>query len=77
MQSVAPNVQLAAVAAFLATLIEWAFSSYGHPLPPTVADGLPGFLAVVVAHGYDVLTGENKARPVDIAQGVKANGNGP
>lgn len=60
MPGVAPNVQLAAIAAFLAACVEHAFVSYGYTLPPDISTGLPGFIAIVVAHIYDVVTGDNK-----------------
>lgn len=77
MPSVATNVQLAAVAAFLAACVEHAFASYGYVLPPDISTGLPGFIAIVVAHGYDVITGENKKCPPDAnTQGDKPHGDG-
>lgn len=60
MPSVAPNVQLAAVAAFIAACVEHGFAAYGHALPPDISAGLPGFVAIVAAHACDLYTGENK-----------------
>jgi hypothetical protein len=78
MPGIAPNVQWAAIATFIAACIEHGFAAYGYTLPPDIAAGLPGFIAIVVAHIYDVRTGDNQARPVPNPQAttVKPDGNG-
>ncbi len=53
------NVQLAAVAGFLALVVEHAFADYGHTLPDDIRAGLPGFIVIVVAHLSDLFTGDN------------------
>lgn len=60
MPSVAPNVQLAAIATFIALCIEHTFAASGHTLPPDISAALPGVTAIVTAHAYDLFTGENK-----------------
>lgn len=58
--NIAPNVQAAAIAAVIAPIILHVFSAYGMSLPPDAAAALPGAIAVIVAHVWDVATGENK-----------------
>lgn len=56
----APNVQAAAVAGMLIELLEHALKAYGYSLSPDMGNALTGLVAVIVAHGYDLLTGGNK-----------------
>lgn len=58
--TIAPNVQAAAVAGMLIELLEHFLSGYGYSLPPDMGNALTGLVAVIVAHGWDVLTGQNK-----------------
>lgn len=58
----ASNVQAAAVAGFVALLVEHLCAANNIVLPPDVSGALPGFLAIVVAHAWDLCTGGNKPR---------------
>jgi uncharacterized membrane protein len=56
----ANNIQLAAVAGFTALLVEHLCQANGITIPTDIADALPGVMAILVAHLYDLFTGENK-----------------
>lgn len=66
--SIAPNVQAAAIAAVIAPIILHVLTQYGLTLPPDAEDALPGAVAVVVAHVWDLCTGGNKPTVVTQAQ---------
>lgn len=55
----AQNVQAAIVAGALVTAAQHALSAYGYTLSPDVANGLTAFVTVLVAHVWDVCTGQN------------------
>ncbi len=55
----ASNVQAAAVAGFLAAVIEHICEANGIDIPPDVSASLPLALSVVVAHIWDLCTGGN------------------
>lgn len=50
----ASNVQAAAVAGFFAAVIEHVCESYGVQVSPDVMASLPAFLAITVAHIWDI-----------------------
>jgi hypothetical protein len=58
----ATNVQAATVAGFIAVIIEHVCAANGVDIPPDVSAALPGILVIVVAHVWDMCTGEN-AKP--------------
>lgn len=55
----AANIQAAAAAALIITVLEDILSRHGVTLSPDIANGLTAFAAVLVAHVWDVITGEN------------------
>lgn len=55
----AANVQAAAAAGLIITLLEDVLSRHGVTLSPDIANGLTAFAAVMVAHVWDMLTGDN------------------
>ena len=57
----AANVQAAAVAGLLITVLEDVLSRHGVTLSPDIANGLTAFAAILVAHLWDMLTGGNVA----------------
>ncbi len=61
MQKLTPaaNVQAAALAGLIITVLEDLLARHGVTLTPDVANGLTAFAAVLVAHVWDVITGEN------------------
>lgn len=59
----AANVQAAAAAGLLVTGLEHVLSLHGITLTPDVANGMTAFAAVMVAHLWDVMTGQNAAQP--------------
>lgn len=69
----ASNVQAATVAGFIAVCILHICAANGIIIPPDVADALPSVLVIIVAHLWDVFTGENKpCPPVKIDSETKA-----
>lgn len=56
----ASNLQAATVAGFIATLVLHVCAANDITIPPDVADALPGLFALLVAHIWDMVTGENK-----------------
>lgn len=56
----ASNIQAATLAGFIAVLIEHVCTANGIIIPPDVSDALPGVLAILTAHIWDMATGENK-----------------
>lgn len=60
--SPASNIQAATVAAFLAVCVLHICAANNIIIPPDIADALPGVLAIVVAHIYDLATGDNKPK---------------
>lgn len=64
----ATNIQAAAVAGFITTLILHVCAANGIVIPPDVADALPGVLALLVAHISDMVTGDNKKTTPPISQ---------
>lgn len=61
----ATNVQVAAVAGFIAVLVEHLCEANGIVIPPDVSSALPGVLAVIVAHVWDMATGGNAKPPLE------------
>lgn len=59
----AQNVQAATVAGFITVLILHTCAANDIIIPPDVADALPGLIAVIVAHVYDMCTGGNQKQP--------------
>lgn len=55
----AANVQAAAAAGLLVTDLEHVLSLHGITLSSDVANGLAAFAAVLVAHVWDIITGQN------------------
>lgn len=55
----ASNIQAATVAGFIAVCVLHVCQANGIIIPQDVADALPGVLAIIVAHVWDVLNGEN------------------
>lgn len=66
----AQNIQAAAVAGVIMTTLQHALSTYGYSLSPDVANGLTALVTVLVAHAWDVLTGQGTppTPPVTAAQ---------
>lgn len=56
----ATNIQAAAIAGLVVTLIEHVCAANGINIPSDVSDALPGLLALIVAHIADMITGDNK-----------------
>lgn len=59
----AANVQAAAAAGLLVTGLEHALSAHGITLSPDIANGLTALAAVLVAHVWDMVTGQNTPQP--------------
>lgn len=59
----AANVQAAAVAGLLVTGLEHILSLHGITLTPDIANGLTALSAVLVAHIWDMVTGQNVTQP--------------
>lgn len=59
----AANVQAAAIAGIIVTTLEDVLSRHGITLSPDIANGLTAFAAVLVAHAWDVITGQNTPQP--------------
>lgn len=59
----AANVQAAAAAGLLVTGLEHVLSAHGITLTPDVANGMTAFAAVLVAHVWDMVTGQNVPGP--------------
>lgn len=58
----ASNIQAATVAGFIAVCVLHTCQANGIVIPPDVADALPGVLAILVAHLWDCLSGDNKPK---------------
>lgn len=56
----ATNVQLGAAAGFVSAVVLHICQANGIVIPPDVANALPCVFAVIIAHVWDVATGENK-----------------
>jgi hypothetical protein len=54
------NVQCAAAAAFLMGIALHVLASHGITYPPDVANGMTGFVAILIAHICDMATGDTK-----------------
>lgn len=59
----AGNVQAAALAGFIALLMEHLCQANGIIIPQDVSEALPGVFAIIVAHISDLITGANKPTP--------------
>ena len=59
----ASNLQAAAVAGAIVTLIQHFVVSQGGNISPDVANALTALTTVLVAHLWDVVTGENDVPP--------------
>ena len=68
----ASNVQAATVAAFLSALIEHVCTQYGYAMSPDMEASLPAVIAIVVAHLWDMFTGEN-SKPQQVQQQQSVN----
>lgn len=58
----ATNVQVAAIAGFIAVLVEHICKANAIIIPDDVSTAMPGAIAVLVAHIWDVCTGDNKPK---------------
>ena len=56
----ANNVLLAFVAGLISTLLLHHAKTLGYDVQPDVSNALPGAIALIVAHVYDVISGNNK-----------------
>lgn len=56
----AGNVTAGAFGGFVAVLVLHICAANNIVIPPDVADALPYAFAMAIAHGYDMITGENK-----------------
>ena len=56
----AQNVQYAALAAFVVVLLTHILGAYNITMSTDISTSLTGLITVLVAHGVDVLTGQNK-----------------
>lgn len=56
----ASNIQAATIAGFISVLVLHVCAANDIIIPPDVADALPGVLAVLTAHIWDMVTGGNK-----------------
>lgn len=68
----ATNVQVAAVAGFVAVLIEHLCTANGIIIPEDVSSALPGVLIIAVAHIWDMSTGGNAKPQISQSQDVAA-----
>lgn len=68
----AGNIQAAAVAGFIVTLVLHVCAANDIVIPPDVADALSGLLAVIVAHVYDMCTGGNVKPQISQSQAAAA-----
>jgi hypothetical protein len=62
----ASNVQAATIAGFLAVLVEHLCAANGIVIPSDVSAALPGVLIVLVAHLWDMATGDNVKKPAEL-----------
>lgn len=56
----ANNITAGTFGGFIAVLVLHVCAANGIVIPPDVADSLPYAFAVLIAHAYDVLSGDNK-----------------
>lgn len=79
MQNLTPaaNVQAAALAGVIITVLEDVLARHGVTLTPDVANGLTAFAAVLVAHVWDVITGENVTPTKESDNGTQKLVNNP
>lgn len=68
----AGNIQFAALAAFIVSLIEHLCTANGIIIPADVSSGLTGLVAVLAAHVADMVTGDNKKTTLPISQSQAA-----
>jgi hypothetical protein len=61
----AANIQAAAFAGVVMSVIEHYMAAYGHPLPPDIAPPVAAFVTVIVGHVWDMATGGNKPKDQD------------
>lgn len=64
----ATNVIFALIAGILSTLALRLASSLGYDAPEDVANALPGAIALLVAHLWDIHTGQTPAAQAKVAQ---------
>lgn len=59
----ANNVIFGFAGGLIAAVVQRYASKWGYDAPDSIANALPGAIAIVLAHAWDVYTGENKPNP--------------
>lgn len=56
----APNILFAFGAGLMSTILLHYARNWGYVPDDDIASALPGAIALALAHGYDMITGDNK-----------------
>jgi len=56
----AANVIFAFIGGCIAYAAVWTARHYGYDVPGDIGSALPGAVAIALAHGWDMVTGDNK-----------------